>query len=73
MIEHAHLIGLAPPHLINHAHQIAEEGVAINAASNESLEGEDEVKGDGKKDKQKRTSVTGEPRIQYVVCLKVTR
>ena len=65
LIDHAHLIGLAPPHVISHAHQLAEldstnEETAA-ASSNDSLEGRlEEVKGEGKRDKQRRSSITGE-------------
>ena len=59
MIDHAHLIGQAPPHLINHAHQLAREGVVITSSHESLEEGEDKVKGDAKKDKQKRSSVAG--------------
>jgi hypothetical protein len=52
MVDHAHLIGLVPTHVINHAHQLAKESESA-AGSNESLE-----TGDAKKDKQKRISVT---------------
>ena len=54
MIDHAHLIGLVPTHVINHANQLAKVSESA-AGSNESLE-----TGDAKKDKQKRISVTGE-------------
>ena len=50
MIDHAHLIGMAPSHVINHAHQLSKEGVAAESGSSESLD-------DAKK---KRVSVTGE-------------
>ena len=61
LIDHAHLVGLAPPDLLNHAHQLAEEGV-LTSRSNDSLEGVllDEIKGEAKRDKQRRGSVTGE-------------
>lgn len=63
MIDYSHLIGLAPPHLINLAHQLAEEGVAneeLMSGSNDSLEGRlNEIKSEGKREKQKRGSVTG--------------
>ncbi|CAI8048406.1 Rho GTPase-activating protein 11A [Geodia barretti] len=52
MIDHAHLIGLVPAHVINHAHQLAKINESATS-SNESLE-----TGDAKKDKQKRISVT---------------
>ena len=57
MIDHAHLIGLVPAHVINHAHQLAQINESATS-SNESLE-----TGDAKKDKQKRISVTGESKF----------
>ena len=56
MIDHAHLIGLAPAHVINHAHQSVKEGVATESVSSSS-ESLDE--GGTKKDKQRRSSVAG--------------
>lgn len=38
MIDHAHLIGLAPSHVIDHAYQSTKEGVASESSENESLE-----------------------------------
>ena len=68
LIDHAHLIGLAPPRLISHAHQLAEEDSTNEisaAASNDSLDGRlEEVKEGGKRDKQRRGSVTGQAKYR---------